>query len=69
MFADGRSDQEVAAYIREHVKIVEITKEEACLLDHKANFNLKTQMPEGWEVGGDVYARLAAAGIKWDPKP
>jgi len=68
MFAEGHSDDEVALYIRDHVKIVEITKEEADRLDRKADFNLKKTMPEGWQAGGDVYARLAAAGIEWEPK-
>jgi hypothetical protein len=67
MFARGRSDEQVALYIREHVKIVEITREEAARLDGKLALNLKTTMLEGWEVGGDVYARLAVAGIEWAP--
>lgn len=68
MFAAGASNTEVATYIQEHIKIVEISEEEARRLDHKANFGLKTKMPEGWEPGGDIYARLAAAGIEWVPK-
>lgn len=68
MFGDGRSDADVARYIRDHVKIVEITKEEADRLDRANQTNLKTRMPDGWAAGGDVYARLAAAGIAWEPK-
>jgi hypothetical protein len=69
MLAEKRRDDEVAKYILDHVKIVEISKQEAELLDLKINSNLKTKMPEGWQAGGDVYARLKAAGIEWDPKP
>ena len=68
MFQAGCTDQAVALYIRDHVKIVEITKEEADRLDRTTNFHLKTKMPDDWQAGGDVYARLAAAGIEWDPK-
>lgn len=67
MFAAGCADEEVALYIRQHVKIVEITKDEAARLDRKSDFNLKTTMPEDWRAGGDIYARLKAAGIEWEP--
>jgi hypothetical protein len=67
MFAAGCTDQQAAFYIREHVKIVEITKAEAARLDGKSNSNVKTKMPDGWQPGGDIYARLKFAGIEWDP--
>src|SRR5690606_27942308 len=51
MFADGYSDEQVARYIREHVKIVEITREEADRLDRRVNANLKTKMPADWNAG------------------
>ena len=71
MFANGCADEEVALYIREHVKIVEITKEVGGPPGPEVElFDLKTKMPEGWagRAGGDIYARLAAAGgSEWDP--
>ncbi len=67
MIEAGEKDAAVAAFIREHVKIVLITKDEAARLDSSAQLGLRQTMPAGWQVGDDVYARLHAAGIEWTP--
>jgi hypothetical protein len=58
----GASMAEVAQMIKQHLAIVLITNEEAELLDYE--LGLQTTMPEGWEFGQDVFARLKVAGIQ-----
>lgn len=53
---------EVAQMIKNHLAIVLITNEEAELLDNE--LDMQTTMPEGWDFGGDVFARLKVAGIE-----
>lgn len=53
---------EVAQMIKQHLAIVLITNEEAELLDNE--LDMQTTMPEGWEFGGDVFARLKTANIQ-----
>jgi hypothetical protein len=66
MFADGRSPDDVAAFLRAHVKIVLISKAEQERLDNKEHLNLRQGMPDGWSFeSGDVYARLTAAEISF----
>lgn len=66
MFSTGRSVEEVAEFIRAHVKIVLISKEEQERLDNKAHLDLRQKMPEGWTFEtGDVFARLTAAGVSY----
>lgn len=65
------SDQAVAAFIRNHVKIVMISHEECERLDRrdpsKQSKSLKQRMPDDWEIGHDIFARLEAVGIAWTP--
>lgn len=63
-----QSVEAVAKFIREHVKIVKITRNQCLRLDSKAGLGLKTNMPAGWKFGDDPYARLALAGIEWSPR-
>jgi hypothetical protein len=67
MLADGASDEDVAAFIESHLRIVLVTREEADHLDRV--LGLRTRMPAGWTVGDDVMARFAAGGIRVIPKP
>jgi hypothetical protein len=67
MLCDGASDAEVAGYIRDHVRIVLITEDESRRLDRLDGVGLKQVMPKGWQSGGDLFARLQAAAIEWDP--
>jgi hypothetical protein len=62
MIKENRSVTEVAQMIKQHLAIVLITNEEAELLDNE--LDMQTTMPEGWEFGGDVFARLKAANIQ-----
>jgi hypothetical protein len=59
LFDQGASDHEVAVFIRDHLKIIKIMKEEAAYL----NKRWKDTMPADWTVGADVMARFSAADI------
>ncbi len=61
LFDQGKSVEDVAAYIETHLKIVIISREERARLDFQ--LGLKSTMPTGWE-DGDIMARLRAAGIE-----
>lgn len=63
MLSDGDSDEAIANFIREHVKIVMISSEECEVLDRIANLGLRTTMPGGWKFGDNPFERLTAAGI------
>jgi len=52
----------VAQMIKHHLAIVLITQQEADYVD--IELGLKTSMPEGWDFGQNVFARLDAAKIK-----
>jgi hypothetical protein len=65
----GASDAEIAAYIRDHIRIVLITNDECRRLDRRDELGLRQVMPPDWQSGGDPFARLEAAGIEWDPFP
>jgi len=60
MFGQGAQDEEVAQFIKQHLKIVQITKAECERLDQ---LGLRFTMPNGWEPGHDPMARIAMAGI------
>ncbi|MDI7775151.1 hypothetical protein [Asticcacaulis sp. EMRT-3] len=64
MLACGKSDDEIATFIRDHVKVVLISKEEQERLDGREH-GLRQIMPKEWVLGGDIFARLNAANIKW----
>ena len=61
MFDKGGSIEEVSIFLREHLKIYRISRDERRKLD--IELGLKTRMPEGWEPG-DHFARLRIAGVK-----
>ena len=61
MFQNGSSVTEVAQMLKENLAIVIITQEEAKLVDSK----YQTTMPEGWNWGDSVFARLDVMGIPY----
>jgi len=61
MTMEKRSVTEVAQMIKNNLAIVLITNEEAELLDNE--LDMQTSMPDGWEFGQDVFARLKVANI------
>jgi hypothetical protein len=67
MLERGETDDAIAAFIREHVKIVMISNDECERLDRAARPGLRQTMPIGWIIGDDVFARLKTAQIEWDP--
>ena len=67
MFAEGSGVEVVAPFIRKHLKIVYISREEQQKLDSGNQLNLRQSMPAGWSFeDGDIYARLNAANIKFE---
>lgn len=62
MTLEKQSVTEIAQMIKNNLAIVLITNEEADRLD--GELDLQTSMPEGWNFGDDVFARLKVAGIK-----
>lgn len=67
MLERGASDAEIAAFLREYVKIVFVSEDERRRLDLRSELGLRQRMPEGWAFGDDPFARLSAAGIDWSP--
>jgi hypothetical protein len=67
MLADGANDAAIAELIRDHVKIVLITRDECARLDQRTQLGLRQVMPASWKFGDDIFARLAAAKIGWSP--
>ena len=65
MFEEGSSIESVAKFIRKHLKIVYISKEEQQKLDRGNQLNLRQRMPDYWSFdNGCLYARLDAAKIE-----
>lgn len=65
MFEEGSSVETVANFVRKHLRIVYISREEQEKLDKGNQLNLRQRMPDGWSFdSGDLYARFNAAGIK-----
>ena len=62
MTMEKRSVTEVAQMIKNNLAIVLITNEEAELLDNE--LDMQTTMPEGWNFGDSVFARLELAKIQ-----
>lgn len=62
MTMEKRPVTEVAQMIKNNLAIVLITNEEATLLDNE--LDMQTSMPEGWNFGDDVFARLTTAQIQ-----
>ena len=67
MLDRGATDDELAAFLRDSVKIVIVSDEERRRMDDRAQLRLRQRMPDGWSFGDDPFARLAAAGIEWRP--
>ncbi len=63
----GATDDELAAFIREHTKIVIVSDDERRRLDHRSELGLRQRMPAGWVFGDDPFARLTAASVEWVP--
>jgi hypothetical protein len=66
MFAAGSDLSAMAAFLKRHVKIVMISREERTRLDFE--LGLKITMPPGWsfeDENADVFARLRVARIEW----
>lgn len=61
MTMEKRPITEVAQMIKNNLAIVLITNEEATRLDNE--LDLQTSMPEGWQFGDDIFARLKAGNV------
>jgi len=61
MFQNGCTVPEVAQMLKENLAILVITQEEAKLVDSK----YQVSMPEGWQWGDTVFARLDAMGVDY----
>ena len=64
MFAEGAKDEDVAQLIKQHLRIVHITKAECDRLD---KMGLRFTMPDGWQPGNDQMARIEIASIAVEP--
>jgi len=63
MFRKGEKDDAIIGFIKRHLHIVMITKDEQQILDKR----YKTRMPDDWSVGDSIFARLInALGISED---
>lgn len=62
MTVAGASTVEVAQMLAANMMIVQISNEEAKILDE--TMGLRTRMPDGWEWGNDPLARLRTANIE-----
>jgi len=62
MTMEKASITEVAQMIKTNLAIVLITNEEANLLDNE--MDMQTTMPEGWNFGDSIFARLTSAQIQ-----
>lgn len=63
MFNDGDEIEDVVVMLEKNLKVVLITDDEQKHLDAM----LKEKMPDGWNFGDSIFARLDAAGINWKP--
>ena len=66
MASQHASPKEISDFLKAHLLIVIVTKNEARLLDRQlttSGESMRTSMPEGWQWGQDPFARLKAAGI------
>lgn len=62
MIADGRDDDEVAAFIRRNLRIVLLGRAECEKLDSNNVADLRQKKP-----GDCAFRRLTHAGIEWQP--
>lgn len=63
MFQSGSTVEEVADFIENHLVIVMISDIERVRVD--ITLGLQNDMPQNWNWGDDIYARLDKADIKW----
>lgn len=64
MLNAGASIDDVAAFIRNHLKIVRISEQEKQRLDSGKELNLRQKMPSDWQFeSGNLYARLHKADV------
>lgn len=64
--AAGVTTTELADFLLAHLRVVLLTEEEARKLDGMrtgSGANLRDNMPDGWQWGGDPFARLRFAGV------
>lgn len=66
MIERGQDDKALAAFIRDHTKIVLVTPKEAETMDRRSELGLKQTMPSDWVLGDTLFKRLELAGIDWD---
>lgn len=66
MFKVNATIEEVANMFANNNFILKISDDEAYKLD--VELGLRTTMPEGWDFGQDVYARIKFANIQLEPK-
>lgn len=62
MIQENCTITEIAQMLKQNLAIVLITNEEAELLDNE--LDMQTSMPEGWQFGDSVFARLTVAQIQ-----
>lgn len=67
MLERGERDAAIAAFIRDHNRIVLVTHEEARRLDAADAVGHRQTMPADWVFDGDLFRRLNLAGIEWAP--
>lgn len=58
---ENTDHQEIAAFISKHLKIAYISPDDASRLDFE--LGLRTSMPDGWQWGDDILARLKEGNI------
>lgn len=61
MIQENSTITEIAQMLKQNLAIVLITNEEAELLDNE--LDMQTSMPEGWQFGDDIFARLKAGKV------
>ena len=72
-YKNGAEVKQIAEFLRRHVVIVEITKDQHKYLDSSiksGGLGLRDSMPVGWQFEkGDIFQRLHDARIEFDPPP
>jgi hypothetical protein len=62
MCLNGKTLSEMAQFLKTHLAIVLVTKQEAEKMD--IELGMRTSMPDGWNWGDSVFSRLEVAGIE-----
>lgn len=63
MVVEGSSVEEIANFIKKHLVIIKIDKNQADKINN--DLKLKDKMPKGWNFGDNIYARLDEANIAY----